>query len=123
MPINYYTASKMILVLMLYRPTTTISIKNYGYLPSKIKITVWKISWNYLPTRANMQYKKLITNVICPRCESVVETMDDLFRECPRCLLRITFPYADYFFGRYGQSEEKEIVDYIRKLVDLGKKL
>ncbi|MBA0881876.1 hypothetical protein Goshw_025017 [Gossypium schwendimanii] len=30
-----------------------------------------------------MQYRKLITNVICPQCESVVEMIDDLFRECP----------------------------------------
>ncbi|MBA0576416.1 hypothetical protein Golob_023876 [Gossypium lobatum] len=31
--------------------------------------------------------------------------------------------YSNYFVTRYGQSEEKEIVDYMRKLVDLGKKL
>ncbi|KAA3477623.1 reverse transcriptase [Gossypium australe] len=52
-------------------------------LPTKIKITTWKISWNYLPTRINMQYKKLSNNVICPRCGQGAETMNHLFRECP----------------------------------------
>ncbi|MBA0818390.1 hypothetical protein Gohar_022421 [Gossypium harknessii] len=37
-------------------------------LPSKIKITVWKASWNYLPLRANMQQRRLTNTTICSRC-------------------------------------------------------
>ncbi|KAA3474147.1 glycine, alanine and asparagine-rich protein-like [Gossypium australe] len=29
------------------------------HIPSKIKITVWKISWNYIPTFANLKLKRL----------------------------------------------------------------
>ncbi|KAA3486780.1 reverse transcriptase [Gossypium australe] len=52
-------------------------------LPSKIKVTAWKISWNYLPIRFNMHHRKLSNNTICPRCGKEVETMNHLFRECP----------------------------------------
>ncbi|KAG8499524.1 hypothetical protein CXB51_006063 [Gossypium anomalum] len=52
-------------------------------LPNKVKITLWRISWNYLPTRVNMQYRKLVSNTSCPRCGERAETIDHIFRECP----------------------------------------
>ncbi|MBA0660675.1 hypothetical protein Goklo_012652 [Gossypium klotzschianum] len=52
-------------------------------LPRKIKITIWKISWNYLPTLANLKFKKLVTTSCCPRCASAEESMGHLFRRCP----------------------------------------
>ncbi|MBA0865196.1 hypothetical protein Goshw_009947 [Gossypium schwendimanii] len=52
-------------------------------LPGKIKITIWKISWNYLPTLANLKFKKLVTTSCCPRCASAEESMGHLFRRCP----------------------------------------
>ncbi|MBA0880329.1 hypothetical protein Goshw_001945 [Gossypium schwendimanii] len=52
-------------------------------LPSKIKITVWKVTWNYLPLRANMQQRRLTNITFCPRCGNGTETMNHLFRECP----------------------------------------
>ncbi|MBA0700563.1 hypothetical protein Goari_022722, partial [Gossypium aridum] len=51
-------------------------------IPSKIKITMWKISWNFLATRANMVVKKLTNTIACPRCGSGTENMDNLFLEC-----------------------------------------
>ncbi|KAA3467328.1 reverse transcriptase [Gossypium australe] len=36
-------------------------------LPSKIKVTIWRMSQNYLPTRVNMRHKKLSNNIFCPR--------------------------------------------------------
>ncbi|KAG8479873.1 hypothetical protein CXB51_029532 [Gossypium anomalum] len=52
-------------------------------LPTKIKITTWKTSWNYLPIRVNMLARKLTNNSTCPRCGGGAESMDHLFRECP----------------------------------------
>ncbi|KAA3474808.1 reverse transcriptase [Gossypium australe] len=52
-------------------------------LPTKIKITTWKVSWNYLPTRANLLCKKLIADASCPRCGSETETVNHLYRDCP----------------------------------------
>ncbi|KAA3471032.1 reverse transcriptase [Gossypium australe] len=52
-------------------------------LPSKIKILIWKISWNYLPTRVNLSFRNLSSNIACPRCNGSNETTNDIFRECP----------------------------------------
>ncbi|MBA0819031.1 hypothetical protein Gohar_027881 [Gossypium harknessii] len=52
-------------------------------LPSKIKITVWKISWNFLATRANLLLRRLTSTSMCPRCGSGSESIEHLFRECP----------------------------------------
>ncbi|KAA3461726.1 reverse transcriptase [Gossypium australe] len=53
-------------------------------LPTKIKINIWKASWNYLPTRVNLLHKKLTTEAACPRCGLGIETLNNhLFRECP----------------------------------------
>ncbi|PPD75532.1 hypothetical protein GOBAR_DD27544 [Gossypium barbadense] len=35
-------------------------------LPGKIKITIWRISWNYLPTFVSMKHKKLIKKYAVP---------------------------------------------------------
>lgn len=34
--------------------------------------------WNYLPTRVNMQLRRLANNTTCSRCGVEVETMDHL---------------------------------------------
>ncbi|MBA0575090.1 hypothetical protein Golob_024235, partial [Gossypium lobatum] len=52
-------------------------------IPTKIKIIIWRLSWNYLPTKVNLQHRKLTVNTRCPRCGEVAETMNHLFRECP----------------------------------------
>ncbi|KAA3474465.1 Ribonuclease H-like superfamily protein [Gossypium australe] len=52
-------------------------------LPTKMNITIWRISWNYLPTKANMRHRRLVNDASCPRCGERAETIDHLFRECP----------------------------------------
>ncbi|KAA3482264.1 reverse transcriptase [Gossypium australe] len=52
-------------------------------LPSKIKITIWRISWNYLPTRVNMHLRRISNNSICPQCGKGAETNNYVFRKCP----------------------------------------
>ncbi|MBA0570749.1 hypothetical protein Golob_004363, partial [Gossypium lobatum] len=71
-------------------------------LLGKIKIIVWNISLNYLPTLANMKYKKLVNTTCCPRCESEEEIVDHLFR-----YLMHVLSLSDGFFGTpYGLSSE-----------------
>ncbi|KAA3464320.1 reverse transcriptase [Gossypium australe] len=50
---------------------------------SKIKIFVWKITWNFLATRVNLSLQRLVSNSVCPRCLHEEETMLHLFRDCP----------------------------------------
>ncbi|XP_017624629.1 uncharacterized protein LOC108468247 [Gossypium arboreum] len=37
------------------------------HVPSKLKIIVWKISWNYIPTLANLKIKRVAVETQCPR--------------------------------------------------------
>ncbi|MBA0755017.1 hypothetical protein Gogos_021426 [Gossypium gossypioides] len=76
---------KMTLELTLNMLTIRNSTKKLWLLnlPSKIKITIWKISWNFLSTRVNMLLRKLTNTTIYPRCGVGIENMDHLFRECP----------------------------------------
>ena len=52
-------------------------------LPSKVNATIWRLSWNYLPTKVNLQHRKLAANTSCPQCGQRAETMNHVFRECP----------------------------------------
>ncbi|MFQ6666719.1 hypothetical protein Gotur_032971, partial [Gossypium turneri] len=52
-------------------------------LPTKILILIWRISWNYIPSLVNLRYKRVTTNVRCPRCCSAEEYHFHVFRQCP----------------------------------------
>lgn len=52
-------------------------------IPPKIKITIWRTLWNYLPTFANLNYRKVSTNIACPRYNSSTEIVLHVFLLCP----------------------------------------
>ncbi|KAA3472189.1 reverse transcriptase [Gossypium australe] len=52
-------------------------------IPSKIKIFIWKISWNYIASKVNLYARKLGNNSVCPRCYGSEETLNHLFQGCP----------------------------------------
>ncbi|KAG8473534.1 hypothetical protein CXB51_035814 [Gossypium anomalum] len=56
------------------------------HLPSKIKITNWRISWNYIPTLSNLKTKKVVSVAICPRCQHPEEDSNHIFRYCPTAI-------------------------------------
>ncbi|MBA0818638.1 hypothetical protein Gohar_025584, partial [Gossypium harknessii] len=74
---------------------------------------IWKTFWNYLPTRANMQYRKLITNAICPRCELAVEMIDHIFRECPISVIAIWGERNSRLHEKFSRSG-KEIANFVQ---------
>ncbi|KAA3476877.1 Zinc finger, CCHC-type [Gossypium australe] len=51
-------------------------------IPGKIKIFIWKLSWNYLSTQVNLHCRKIAPNGVCLRCQNGEETMNHLFRDC-----------------------------------------
>ncbi|KAA3462420.1 reverse transcriptase [Gossypium australe] len=69
-------------------------------IPTKIKIFIWKISWNFLATRVNMAIRKLTSSTLCPRCAVGEETMNHLFRDCSVSVAI----WKDYFVFRFGPS-------------------
>ncbi|KAL4362884.1 hypothetical protein GQ457_04G002440 [Hibiscus cannabinus] len=51
-------------------------------LPSKVKINMWRVMNNFLPTFANLQTRRLSVNVCCPLCKSEAESTHHLMRDC-----------------------------------------
>ncbi|KAG8493168.1 hypothetical protein CXB51_010544 [Gossypium anomalum] len=54
----------------------------YLDLPSKVKITSWRISCNFLPTFNNLHYRRLAGFANCPRCQNEAEMSEHVFRDC-----------------------------------------
>ncbi|KAG8488779.1 hypothetical protein CXB51_016782 [Gossypium anomalum] len=52
-------------------------------LPSKIMITIWRASWNYMPTLVNLRSKRVADTTDCPRCRSGEEDISHVLRHCP----------------------------------------
>ncbi|KAG8481019.1 hypothetical protein CXB51_025741 [Gossypium anomalum] len=51
-------------------------------LPSKILITIWRITWNDIPF-ANLKHKRVINSALCPRCGKGEEDSEHVFLKCP----------------------------------------
>lgn len=52
-------------------------------LLGKIKITVWRLSYNYIPTSVNLQYKKLLQIGMYPLCGKEAESTSRALLRCP----------------------------------------
>ncbi|KAA3482716.1 Zinc finger CCCH domain-containing protein 7 [Gossypium australe] len=87
-------------------------------LPTKIKILIWNTSWNYLPTRVNMSFRKLATSTLCPRCGEGEETMNHLFRECPVSMAVWTV-LSDSNFVKFPNSKFVEWLTKVFALLSL----
>ncbi|KAK8688787.1 hypothetical protein V6N13_087528 [Hibiscus sabdariffa] len=51
-------------------------------LPNKLKITMWRIVHNFLPTFDNLQAQRLIVNNHCPLCENDCEYVEHIMKDC-----------------------------------------
>ncbi|KAA3488883.1 reverse transcriptase [Gossypium australe] len=52
-------------------------------LPLKIKLFIWRTTWHYLATKANLFLRRLTNNSLCHCCGIGEETMNHIFRACP----------------------------------------
>jgi len=48
-----------------------------------LKLFVWKLCYNLLPTKAKLFSKKIIQDLVCPLCLDVVETSCHILWNCP----------------------------------------
>ncbi|RXH98118.1 hypothetical protein DVH24_010443 [Malus domestica] len=53
-------------------------------VPEKVKICVWRICWNALPTHDNLRKKKITMDDVYMFCNGENETLVHLIRNCPR---------------------------------------
>ncbi|MBA0845488.1 hypothetical protein Goarm_022952, partial [Gossypium armourianum] len=49
---------------------------------SKIRILIWRIANDYLPTLHNLKVRNLVVNTLCSVCQTEEESVDHLFRVC-----------------------------------------
>ncbi|KAL5555881.1 hypothetical protein UlMin_038117 [Ulmus minor] len=52
-------------------------------VPPKIKIFLWRLFQNAIPTRANLARRGIKLHKSCPRCGEVKETSLHTFFDCP----------------------------------------
>ncbi|MFQ6654705.1 hypothetical protein Gotur_025582, partial [Gossypium turneri] len=70
--------------LMLHTEITNFYTKLWKlYIPSKIQMTVWRISWNFILTFLNLKIKRVVRNSQCPRCGCDEENSYHIFQKCP----------------------------------------
>ncbi|GMI75531.1 hypothetical protein like AT3G09510 [Hibiscus trionum] len=50
--------------------------------PQKIKIHVWRLIWQFVPTRYCLYSRRIISNPICPLCNLASETVEHAMCEC-----------------------------------------
>ncbi|KAA3462798.1 reverse transcriptase [Gossypium australe] len=56
-------------------------------LPSKIGITIWRFTWNFIPTLSNLKLRKVTHDSVCPRCRNTEEDSNHVLRQC--CINRV----------------------------------
>ncbi|KAA3479383.1 reverse transcriptase [Gossypium australe] len=84
-------------------------------LPSKIKLLIWRISWNFLPTKVNLALRGVIRNTFCPRCGEREEDMNHIFRECP-----VTKSvWRDLSDPSYAMFPNAEFLEWLTKILVL----
>ncbi|KAA3482841.1 hypothetical protein EPI10_005056 [Gossypium australe] len=65
-------------------PSGTFSVRSaYKLLQKSTRIPMWKISWNYIPTFANLKLKRVIAEAWCPKCRQTEEDSNHVFRTVP----------------------------------------
>ncbi|KAA3474107.1 Zinc finger, CCHC-type [Gossypium australe] len=68
------------------------SIKNFYrklwnlQIPSKIRITIWRLSWDFISTLKNLKARRVVHDCLCPRCRSAEEDSNHVFRQCPTAI-------------------------------------
>ncbi|KAA3461497.1 glycine, alanine and asparagine-rich protein-like [Gossypium australe] len=52
------------------------------YIPLKVTITIWRISWNFIPSLVNLKHKKVVVDAQCLRCCQNEEDNSHIFCQC-----------------------------------------
>lgn len=55
----------------------------FKFAPDKMKIMVWRLLHNHVPTRKNLYNRHLLADVACYSCGLEAETVIHICRDCP----------------------------------------
>ncbi|KAL4291360.1 hypothetical protein GQ457_14G018510 [Hibiscus cannabinus] len=76
--------------------------------PSKVRINLWKLSNNYIPTKANLCYKRIATDPLCPRCHLDAEGIKHII------LIAHSLMMNKFYHDGISQSVE-EVFTFVRE--------
>ncbi|MBA0868085.1 hypothetical protein Goshw_008609, partial [Gossypium schwendimanii] len=88
-------------------------------LPSKLIITAWRATLNYLSTLVNLRIKRLTNEVVCPRCMQGLETREHIFRDC--VVTKETWEKLDYAWSH--DISQMEFMEWFTWAVTVGRYL
>uniref|UniRef100_A0A2N9HPK1 Reverse transcriptase domain-containing protein n=1 Tax=Fagus sylvatica TaxID=28930 RepID=A0A2N9HPK1_FAGSY len=80
----------------------------------RLKLLLWKLAWNSLPTRDNLGVRFHLDSLLCPLCDSGIETLKHLFIECP--ISRIAWSLSPWSI-RFDSSLFHSFVDWIKLIL------
>ncbi|KAA3457378.1 reverse transcriptase [Gossypium australe] len=52
-------------------------------LPSKVRITIWRFTWNFIPTLRNLKTRRVVHDSVCPRCRNAEKDSNHVLKKCP----------------------------------------
>lgn len=61
-------------------------------LPSKIRIGMWKITNEFMPTLHNLRKKRLVVDDLCPMCKVEKESVAHLVWDCAFTRMVLSWP-------------------------------
>ena len=79
-----------------------------------IDLLLWKLVWNSLPTRDNLRVRFHLDSLLCPLCDSRIETLKHLFIECP--ISRIAWSLSPWSI-QFDPSLFHSFVDWIKLIL------
>lgn len=84
----------------------------------KLKIFLWQVLHNGLPTRVNLSFRNIDVPTICPFCNSHLETQDHLFLSCPKVLFLWSSQHVQLWLKfTYSQTNIQDLFRFLRTSV------
>jgi hypothetical protein len=80
----------------------------------RLKLLLWKLAWNSLPTRENLGVRFHVESLLCLLCDSGIESLKHLFIECP--ISRIAWSLSPWSI-RFDVYNFHSIVDWIKLIL------
>ncbi|KAG8479140.1 hypothetical protein CXB51_029003 [Gossypium anomalum] len=84
-------------------------------LSSKISITIWRISWEFIPNLVNLKHRRVIADDRCLRCHAWAEDSLHIFRQCPTTIEVLQLLNLSWIMENTNQSLWENQIMHERK--------
>ena len=80
------------------------------HIPTKIQMTIWRISWDFIPSFVNLKIKRVVMNTLCPRCGCAEENSWHIFIQYPGFLIEVMKSSFNFSVVAFSSSGLVEII-------------